>query len=149
MTLPEVTMQFSTETRCRELLERLRWPEGVMCPVLHVTFADPAGLRQAAAELGVLGFPAGQVRLWLRLHERKSSSLVNKAVYIPLYAHYHTLLPRLASPTRPHGRPRRPTPPPLPRLHPLPTRRALWRLLAPNALPQGHRPRQQPGSPLH
>ena len=32
MTLPEVTMQFSTETRCRELLERLRWPEGVMCP---------------------------------------------------------------------------------------------------------------------
>jgi transposase-like protein len=32
MTLPEVTIQFSTETRCRELLERLRWPEGVMCP---------------------------------------------------------------------------------------------------------------------
>jgi transposase-like protein len=32
MTLPEVTMQFSTEARCRELLERLRWPEGVMCP---------------------------------------------------------------------------------------------------------------------
>src|ERR1039458_8927431 len=32
MTLPEVTMQFSTETRCRELLERLPWPEGVMCP---------------------------------------------------------------------------------------------------------------------
>lgn len=32
MTLPEVTMQFSTEVRCRELLERLRWPEGVMCP---------------------------------------------------------------------------------------------------------------------
>jgi transposase-like protein len=25
-------MQFSTEARCRELLERLRWPEGVMCP---------------------------------------------------------------------------------------------------------------------
>jgi len=32
MTLPEVTMQFSTEARCRELLERLRWPEGVTCP---------------------------------------------------------------------------------------------------------------------
>jgi transposase-like protein len=32
MTLPEVTMQFSTEARCRELLERLRWPEGIMCP---------------------------------------------------------------------------------------------------------------------
>jgi transposase-like protein len=31
MTLPEVTMQYSTEARCRELLERLRWPEGVMC----------------------------------------------------------------------------------------------------------------------
>src|ERR1022692_1510600 len=57
---------------------------GPRSAVLHVTFADPAGLRQAAAELGVLGFPAGQVRLWLRLHERKSSSLVNKAVYIPL-----------------------------------------------------------------
>lgn len=32
MTLPEVTMQYSTDARCRELLERLRWPEGVMCP---------------------------------------------------------------------------------------------------------------------
>jgi transposase-like protein len=32
MTLPEVSMMYSTETRCRELMERLRWPEGVMCP---------------------------------------------------------------------------------------------------------------------
>lgn len=32
MTLPEVNALFSTDERCRELLERLRWPEGVMCP---------------------------------------------------------------------------------------------------------------------
>lgn len=32
MTLPEVNTMFSTDDRCRELLERLRWPEGVMCP---------------------------------------------------------------------------------------------------------------------
>ena len=32
MTLPEVNQMYSTDDRCRELLERLRWPEGVMCP---------------------------------------------------------------------------------------------------------------------
>ena len=32
MTLPEVNNLYSTDDRCRELLERLRWPEGVMCP---------------------------------------------------------------------------------------------------------------------
>lgn len=32
MTLPEVNEMYSTDARCRELLERLRWPEGVMCP---------------------------------------------------------------------------------------------------------------------
>ena len=32
MTLPEVNQMFSTDEQCRELLERLRWPEGVMCP---------------------------------------------------------------------------------------------------------------------
>jgi transposase-like protein len=32
MTLLEVNSLFSTDDRCRELLERLRWPEGVMCP---------------------------------------------------------------------------------------------------------------------
>ncbi len=32
MTLPEVNQLFPTDDRCRELLERLRWPEGVMCP---------------------------------------------------------------------------------------------------------------------
>jgi transposase-like protein len=32
MTLPEVNTLFSTDERCRELLERLRWPEGVTCP---------------------------------------------------------------------------------------------------------------------
>jgi len=29
---PEVNEMFSTDAKCRELLERLRWPEGVMCP---------------------------------------------------------------------------------------------------------------------
>lgn len=32
MTLPEVNTMFSTPDKCRELLERLRWPEGVTCP---------------------------------------------------------------------------------------------------------------------
>jgi transposase-like protein len=32
MTLPDVNELYSTDARCRELLERLRWPEGVTCP---------------------------------------------------------------------------------------------------------------------
>ncbi|MGD0628207.1 MAG: IS1595 family transposase [Terracidiphilus sp.] len=32
MTLLEINSSFSTPEKCRELLERLRWPEGVMCP---------------------------------------------------------------------------------------------------------------------
>jgi transposase-like protein len=32
MTLPEINKLYSTDDRCRELLERLRWPEGVECP---------------------------------------------------------------------------------------------------------------------
>ena len=32
MTLPEVNQLYPTDDRCRELLERMRWPEGVMCP---------------------------------------------------------------------------------------------------------------------
>ena len=32
MTLLDVNQMFSTDAQCRELLERLRWPEGVMCP---------------------------------------------------------------------------------------------------------------------
>jgi transposase-like protein len=32
MTLPEVNTLYSTDDRCRELLERLRWPEGIACP---------------------------------------------------------------------------------------------------------------------
>ena len=32
MTLPEVNTLYATDEGCRELLERLRWPEGVTCP---------------------------------------------------------------------------------------------------------------------
>src|SRR2546430_9011355 len=32
MTLPEITEMFSTDEKCRELLERLRWPKGAECP---------------------------------------------------------------------------------------------------------------------
>lgn len=32
MTLTEINKLYSTDDRCRELLERLRWPEGVTCP---------------------------------------------------------------------------------------------------------------------
>lgn len=32
MTLLEINSSFSTDEKCRELLERLRWPEGVSCP---------------------------------------------------------------------------------------------------------------------
>ncbi|MGA8152247.1 MAG: IS1595 family transposase [Terriglobales bacterium] len=35
MTLPDVTELFSTDDKCRELLERLRWPEGPECPRCH------------------------------------------------------------------------------------------------------------------
>jgi transposase-like protein len=32
MTLPDVNELYGTDERCRQLLERLRWPEGVHCP---------------------------------------------------------------------------------------------------------------------
>ncbi len=32
MTLPELNSLYSDESKCRELLVRLRWPEGVTCP---------------------------------------------------------------------------------------------------------------------
>jgi transposase-like protein len=32
MTLPDVNELYGTDERCRQLLERLRWPEGVTCP---------------------------------------------------------------------------------------------------------------------
>jgi len=32
MTLPDINRLFPTVERCRELLQRLRWPEGVTCP---------------------------------------------------------------------------------------------------------------------
>jgi len=37
MTLPEVNNLYGTDDRCRELLERLRWPAGVECPRCHDT----------------------------------------------------------------------------------------------------------------
>ena len=35
MTLPDVVELFSTDDKCRELLERLRWPNGPECPRCH------------------------------------------------------------------------------------------------------------------
>jgi len=35
MTLPDVTELFSTDDKCRDLLERLRWPNGPECPRCH------------------------------------------------------------------------------------------------------------------
>jgi transposase-like protein len=35
MTLPDITEMFSTDDKCRELLERLRWPNGPECPRCH------------------------------------------------------------------------------------------------------------------
>jgi len=35
MTLPELNRLFSTDEDCREILTRLRWPEGVECPRCH------------------------------------------------------------------------------------------------------------------
>jgi transposase-like protein len=32
MTIIELHEMFGTDDRCREILERLRWPEGIMCP---------------------------------------------------------------------------------------------------------------------
>jgi len=31
MTLPDINEMFSTDDKCRELLKRLRWPDGVRC----------------------------------------------------------------------------------------------------------------------
>src|SRR5579862_5839312 len=35
MTLPDVVELFDTDEKCRELLERLRWPAGPECPRCH------------------------------------------------------------------------------------------------------------------
>lgn len=35
MTLPDLTELFDTDDKCRELLERLRWPNGPECPRCH------------------------------------------------------------------------------------------------------------------
>jgi len=35
MTLPDVVEHFSADDKCRELLERLRWPNGPECPRCH------------------------------------------------------------------------------------------------------------------
>jgi transposase-like protein len=35
MTLPELSRSFSTDEDCREILTKLRWPEGVNCPRCH------------------------------------------------------------------------------------------------------------------
>jgi transposase-like protein len=35
MTLPELNRLFSTDEDCREILTRLRWPDGVSCPRCH------------------------------------------------------------------------------------------------------------------
>src|SRR5204862_74297 len=32
MTLPELNQRYSSDEDCREILTRLRWPEGVTCP---------------------------------------------------------------------------------------------------------------------
>ncbi|HEV2021816.1 MAG TPA: IS1595 family transposase [Terriglobales bacterium] len=37
MTLPDVQRLYPTDARCRQLLERLRWPNGVECPRCHDT----------------------------------------------------------------------------------------------------------------
>jgi transposase-like protein len=42
MTLLEVCTEFSSDDRCRELLTRLRWPDGVRCP--RCSFDDMARL---------------------------------------------------------------------------------------------------------
>lgn len=35
MTLPDVVEYFATDDKCREMLERLRWPNGAECPRCH------------------------------------------------------------------------------------------------------------------
>src|ERR1035441_281834 len=32
MTLVDLNKMFGTDERCREIMERLRWPEGIICP---------------------------------------------------------------------------------------------------------------------
>jgi transposase-like protein len=40
MNLAQVSSQFTTEDRCRELLRRLRWPNGVVCPRCNQSAVD-------------------------------------------------------------------------------------------------------------
>jgi transposase-like protein len=40
MNLADVSSKFSTEDRCRELLRRLRWPNGVLCPRCNQSAVD-------------------------------------------------------------------------------------------------------------
>ncbi|MGO9210791.1 MAG: IS1595 family transposase [Terriglobales bacterium] len=37
MTLPEINTLYPTDSRCRNLLQRLRWPSGIECPRCHDT----------------------------------------------------------------------------------------------------------------
>jgi transposase-like protein len=40
MNLADISTQFTTEDRCRELLRRLRWPNGVLCPRCQQSAVD-------------------------------------------------------------------------------------------------------------
>jgi transposase-like protein len=40
MNLADISRQFTTEDRCRELLRRLRWPSGVLCPRCNQSAVD-------------------------------------------------------------------------------------------------------------
>ena len=44
MTLPEMTRLYSTDDRCRELLERLRWPEGVSARAAKIAASRDEGV---------------------------------------------------------------------------------------------------------
>ena len=51
MTLVDVITHFDTDERCRELLVRLRWPNGVECPRCKMPAVDLATAKQFGINL--------------------------------------------------------------------------------------------------
>ena len=76
MTLPDIMRSFSTDAQCRELLERLRWPEGPKC--------DEFGVAHDLRVGGNIKTILGQFALNLTLqHHKNVVAIVFDCVFDP------------------------------------------------------------------
>ena len=62
MTLPDVVELFGTDEKCRELLERLRWPSDPECPRCHATFSHDGMRGSCTAKNATTNLPSLRVR---------------------------------------------------------------------------------------